>query len=49
MYIVIVGKGSINNYLQLNIQNFSSGINASSDVVATANNGDETTNFVDMS
>ena len=27
----IVGKGSINNYLQLNIQNNSSGINASSD------------------
>jgi len=44
----IVGKGSINNYLQLNIQNTSSGTNASSDVVATANNGDESTNFVDM-
>ncbi len=44
----IVGKGSINNYLQLNIQNTSSGTSASSDVVATANNGDETTNFVDM-
>jgi hypothetical protein len=44
----IVGKGSINSYLQLNIQNKSSGINASSDVVATANNGDETTNYVDM-
>jgi hypothetical protein len=44
----IVGKGSVNNYLQLNIQNNSSGTNASSDVVATANNGDENTNFVDM-
>ena len=44
----IVGKGSINSYLQLNIQNNSSGTNASSDVVATANNGDETTNYVDM-
>jgi hypothetical protein len=44
----IVGKGSINNYLQLNIQNNSSGTNASSDVVATANNGDATTNYVDM-
>lgn len=44
----IVGKGSINNYLQLNIQNNSSGTNASSDVVATANNGSETTNYVDM-
>ncbi|GAB2834330.1 hypothetical protein GCM10027043_40570 [Ferruginibacter profundus] len=44
----IVGKGSIDSYLQLNIQNNSAGANASSDVVATANNGDETTNFVDM-
>jgi hypothetical protein len=44
----IVGKGSINNYLQLNIQNTSTGNNASSDVVATADNGSETTNYVDM-
>ena len=44
----IVGKGSINSYLQLNIQNQSSGTSASSDVVATADNGSETTNFVDM-
>ena len=44
----IVGKGSINNYLQLNIQNNSAGANASSDVVATANNGSETTNYVNM-
>ena len=44
----IVGKGSIDNYLQLNIQNNSSGTSASSDVVATANNGNETTNYVDM-
>lgn len=44
----IVGKGSINNYLQLNIQNQSAGTNASSDVVATADNGNETSNFVDL-
>ena len=44
----IVGKGSIDSYLQLNIQNNSSGANASSDVVATANNGSETTNYIDM-
>jgi len=49
----IVGKGSINNYLQLNIQNqqgsgVPGGTNASSDVVATADNGSETLNFVDM-
>ncbi|MEO7992568.1 MAG: hypothetical protein ABI663_23655, partial [Chryseolinea sp.] len=39
---------SINNYLQLNIQNQSTGTNASSDVVATADNGNETTNYIDM-
>ena len=44
----IVGKGSINSYLQLNIQNLSNGTGASSDVVATADNGNETTNYVDM-
>jgi Chaperone of endosialidase/Head domain of trimeric autotransporter adhesin len=44
----IVGKGTINSYLQLNIQNLSNGNSASSDVVATADNGNETTNFVDM-
>ena len=44
----IVGKGTIDSYLQLNIQNNSAGVSASSDVVATANNGSETTNYVDM-
>jgi hypothetical protein len=44
----IVGKGSIDSYLQLNIQNNSAGTSSSSDVVATANNGSETTNYVDM-
>jgi hypothetical protein len=45
---VISGKGNLNNYLQLNIQNTNQGISASSDVVATANNGTETTNYIDM-
>jgi hypothetical protein len=45
---VISGKGNLNNYLQLNIQNTNQGPTASSDVVATANNGDETTNYIDM-
>jgi len=45
---VIVGKGNYNNYLQLNIQNQSAGASASSDVVATADNGSEITNYVDM-
>lgn len=45
---VIGGKGSLNNYLQLNIQNLSGGNSASSDLVATANNGNETTDYVDL-
>src|SRR5205085_6298567 len=45
---VIVGKGNTNSYAQLNIQNNSAGNASSSDVVATANNGNETTNFIDI-
>jgi Chaperone of endosialidase len=45
---VISGRGNINNYLQLNIQNRSNGTSASSDVVATANNGSETANYINM-
>ena len=45
---VISGKGDINNYLQLNIQNTNQGANASSDIVATANNGSENDNYIDM-
>lgn len=47
-YNLISARGSINNYLQLNIQNKSAGNTASSDVVATADNGTETANFIDM-
>ena len=47
-YNVISGKGSINNYLQLNIQNRSSGASASADLVATADNGNESVNYVDL-
>jgi hypothetical protein len=47
-YNVIAGKGNLNSYLQLNIQNTNTGENASSDVVATANNGDETSNYINM-
>jgi hypothetical protein len=47
-YNVISGKGNLNNYLQLNIQNTNTGENASSDVVATANNGNESINFINM-
>ena len=45
---VISGKGELDNYLQLNIQNTSIGFNASSDIVATANNGSEGDNYIDM-
>lgn len=47
-YNLISGKGTVNNYLQLNIQNRSSGDVASSDLVATADNGTENANFVDL-
>jgi Chaperone of endosialidase len=47
-YNVISGRGEIDNYLQLNIQNRSSGNTASSDVVATSDNGDENVNYIDM-
>jgi hypothetical protein len=42
------GHGKINNYLQLNVQNDSSGTLSSSDVVATADNGTEIVNYVDL-
>lgn len=45
---VISGKGNINSYLQLNIQNNNAGTAASSDVVATADNGNENSNYVDL-
>jgi len=45
---VISGKGNLNNYLQLNIQNTNAGNTVSSDIVATANNGDENGNYIDI-
>ncbi len=47
-YNLISGHGSINNYIQLNVKNFSSGITASSDIVATNNIGDEESYFINM-
>jgi hypothetical protein len=44
----IYAKGSINSYFQFNIRNLSSGTQSSADIVATANNGTETTNFMDV-
>jgi hypothetical protein len=45
---VLTGKGNLNNYLQNNIQNTNQGVSASSDIVATANNGNESSNYIDM-
>jgi len=45
---VISGKGNLNNYLQLNIHNTNAGTSVSSDIVATANNGDENSYYIDM-
>lgn len=47
-YNCISGHGTTNNYLQLNIKNFSNLSNASSDVVATADNGTEDSFYVNM-
>ena len=47
-YNVIAARGTVNSYLQLNVQNRSAGNAASSDVVATSNNGDETNNYIDL-
>jgi len=44
----IVAKANTNNYAQFNITNSNSGTSASSDIVATANNGNENINFIDM-
>ena len=44
----LVAKGSIDSYLQFNIKNQSTGNNATTDIVATADNGNETTNYVDL-
>ena len=47
-YNLMTGKGSINNYLQINVQNRSTGNIASSDLVATSDNGTESVNYVDL-
>ena len=45
---VINATGTKNDYLQINIQNNSNGTKASSDIVATANNGSLSTVYIDM-
>lgn len=39
---------TVNSYIQNNIQNLSSGTSASSDWIATCNNGNDSTGFIDM-
>ncbi|HVT62753.1 MAG TPA: hypothetical protein VHD33_04610 [Legionellaceae bacterium] len=41
-------KGNINDYLQIGVQNLSNGTNASSDFVATADDGTDSTYYIDM-
>jgi hypothetical protein len=41
-------NGTVNSYLQSNVQNTSNGTSASSDVVATADNGNDSTNYVNL-
>jgi len=45
---VISGKVNIDNYTQLNINNTNAGTNASSDLVATNDTGNEGGNYVDL-
>jgi hypothetical protein len=47
-YNLMTGKGSIDNYLQINVKNLSAGGSASSDIVASSNLGTESANFVDL-
>ena len=44
----ISARGNNNSYVQINVQNRSAGEEASSDIVATANNGDEDVNYINM-
>ena len=45
---LITAVSNVNNYSQINLINQNAGTNASSDIVATANNGTEESNFIDM-
>jgi len=45
---IVSAHSNRNGYVQTNVQNYSNSTQASSDVVATANNGDEDINYIDM-
>jgi hypothetical protein len=44
--LTVVGSG--NTYVQVNIQNRSTGTNATADLVITANNGSDSSNYIDI-
>jgi len=46
--IVIQSTGNANNYSQINFQNINPGTAASTDLVLTADNGNDTVNFLDL-
>ena len=48
MIDALVAYGNLNSYFQFNIRNSNNGSSASSDIVATANNGNETSAYIDM-
>lgn len=45
---LVAGTGNSNGYVQINVQNHNTGSSASSDLVATADNGTESTYYVDL-
>jgi len=47
-YNLIVGKSNTNNYSQFNLKNQNTGSLASSDIVATTDDGDENQGYIDM-
>ena len=47
-YNIISAHGNLDNYTQLNVQNFNSGAYASSDIVATADDGTENSGYINV-
>lgn len=47
-YNIISAHSDLNSYVQINAKNYNSGSNASTDIVATRNDGNETSGFIDM-
>ena len=46
--VVAQFSGDVNNYAQINFQNINSGNSASTDYILTANNGDDSTYYLDL-